>query len=168
MSESYECWAVMEKDKPFQNFSYTPRPSGPHDVDVKIICCGICASDIHQVTSGWGRTQYPIVPGHEIVGRVVAVGNEVTKFNVGDRVGVGCVVLSCFNCEQCNICDEQYCSKGRVFTYNDKYPDGNLTYGGYSKNIRVHDHFVFLKSLIILIRFLLLLYFVLVLLFLNL
>jgi len=90
-----------------------------------------------------GQTRYPIVPGHEIVGRVVAVGNEVTKFNVGDRVGVGCVVLSCFNCEQCNICDEQYCSKGRVFTYNDKYPDGNLTYGGYSKNIRVHDHFVF-------------------------
>jgi len=124
----------------FQPFSYQPKARGPNDVDIAIECCGICASDIHQVDSGWGPATYPIVPGHEIVGRVTAIGTHVSRFAVGDRVGVGPQALSCFSCSSCNEQEEQYCNK-RVFTYNSKYPDGTPTYGGYAKNIRIHENF---------------------------
>jgi len=142
-TENFECYAVKEKGSPFKHFSYKPRPQGPNDIDIKIICCGICATDIHQVNSGWGESIYPIVPGHEIIGKVISKGKDVTKFNVGDRVGVGCQCMSCFECEQCLIHDEQYCMKNRVFTSNDKFQDGRVSYGGYSKNIRCHENFTF-------------------------
>lgn len=143
MSETFNAWAVVEHGKEFVKWSYRPKALGHHDVDVKIICCGICASDIHQVDNGWGGTTYPIVPGHEIIGHVIAKGKDVTRFNVGDRVGVGAQVLSCLDCEECHNHDETYCPK-RVYTYNSKYETGENTYGGYATHIRVHEHFTFL------------------------
>jgi len=139
--ESFEGWGVLVKGNHFEKYSYKPRPRGDHDIDIKIICCGICASDIHQVDNGWGGTSYPIVPGHEIIGHVVARGKSAKKYNVGDRVGVGPQVLSCFNCQECHNHDESYCPK-RVYTYNSKYESGEKTYGGYAKHIRLHEHFV--------------------------
>jgi len=138
--EQFESWAVVEINKPFQKWSYKPKQRGENDIDIKIICCGICASDIHQVTNGWGWTHYPIVPGHEIIGIVSAKGNKATKFNIGDRVGVGPQCLSCFTCKECKRNDNSYCSKG-VYTYNGKYESGEFTYGGYAKHIRVHEYF---------------------------
>jgi len=142
--EKFEGWAVCEKGTPFKEWSYTPRPRGENDIDIKIICCGICASDVHQVNSGWGPSIYPIIPGHEIVGRVVAKGDSVTRFQVGDRVGVGAQCFSCLQkeCEQCGQHEETYCPQ-KVWTYNSKYSDGNVTYGGYAKHVRLHEAFAF-------------------------
>jgi len=141
----FEAWAVVQKGKPFEPFTYTPRPLGVDDVDVKIECCGICASDVHQVDSGWFPSTYPIVPGHEIVGVVVSKGSNVKKFNIGDRVGIGPQILCCFNkqndCEPCGTNQVHYCSR-RVWTYNSRYPDGATTYGGYAKYVRGDSHFV--------------------------
>jgi len=144
MKEKFESWAVVEKGQPFKEWSYTPHPRGGNDVDIKIICCGICASDIHQVNSGWGSTFYPIVPGHEIIGRVVAKGDNVTRFQIGDRVGVGAQCFACLRqeCGQCGQHEETYCPEN-VFTYNSRYKDGSVSYGGYAKNIRLHEAFVF-------------------------
>ncbi|MDZ7790447.1 MAG: NAD(P)-dependent alcohol dehydrogenase [Xanthomonadales bacterium] len=118
----------------------TPRPD---DVAIDIEYCGICHTDIHFVENDWGMTDYPVVPGHEIVGRVTAVGNDVEQFSVGDRVGVGCLVDSCRQCEACDEGLEQYCTGGNVLTYNgqDRH-DGSKTYGGYSESIVVSDRFV--------------------------
>lgn len=112
------------------------------DVVIDILFCGVCHSDIHQVRNEWGGTVYPCVPGHEIVGRVVKVGKDVTKFKAGDLAGVGCLVEGCRQCEHCNDGLEQYCVKGPVFTYNgkDKHT-GGVTYGGYSENIVVDERF---------------------------
>jgi len=141
--ESFEGWAVVEQGQPFRKWSYKPKERSAFDVDIKIICCGICASDVHQISNGWGGTTFPILPGHEIVGNVVWKGDSVTRFNVGDRVGVGAQCLSCLSdeCEECGNGEESYCPK-RVFTYNSKFPNGEMSYGGYAKNIRVHEHFV--------------------------
>ncbi|MEX0875924.1 MAG: NAD(P)-dependent alcohol dehydrogenase [Phycisphaerales bacterium] len=113
------------------------------DVAIDILFCGVCHSDLHFVENDWGWTIYPVVPGHEIVGRVTSVGSDVTKFKQGDIVGVGCLVDSCRQCESCNKGLEQYCTGGSVFTYNgeDKH-DGSITYGGYSDSIVVSDRFV--------------------------
>ncbi len=113
------------------------RPVGPHDVLLDVLYCGICHSDIHQIRdewSDWGPTTYPCVPGHEIVGRVSAVGEKVTKFKVGDIGGVGCMVDSCRTCDSCRADREQNCEKGATFTYNapDKHGTAPVTYGGYS------------------------------------
>ncbi len=115
----------------------------PDDVSIDIEYCGICHTDIHFVQNDWGMTDYPVVPGHEIVGRVTAVGDEVKGFKVGDRVGVGCLVDSCRQCEACEEGLEQYCTGGNVLTYNgqDRH-DGSKTYGGYSEGIVVSDRFV--------------------------
>jgi uncharacterized zinc-type alcohol dehydrogenase-like protein len=123
------------------------RAVGPQDVLLDVLYCGICHSDIHQVRdewSDWGPTMYPCVPGHEIVGRVVAVGDKVTKFKVGDIGGVGCMVDSCRTCDSCRIDREQNCEKGATFTYNapDKHGTAPMTYGGYSTRIVVTEHFV--------------------------
>jgi uncharacterized zinc-type alcohol dehydrogenase-like protein len=123
------------------------RAVGPHDVLLDVLYCGICHSDIHQVRdewADWGPTVYPCVPGHEIVGRVVAVGDKVTKFKVGDIGGVGCMVDSCRTCDPCRADREQNCEKGATFTYNapDKHNAGPTTYGGYSDKIVVTEHFV--------------------------
>jgi uncharacterized zinc-type alcohol dehydrogenase-like protein len=112
------------------------------DVLLSVEFCGICHSDIHQVRDEWGGSIFPMVPGHEIAGVVAAVGSEVGDFAVGDRVGVGCMVDSCGECEYCAAGEEQFCVKGNVQTYNARDYDGEVTYGGYSRQITVKDHFV--------------------------
>lgn len=119
------------------------RELRPDDVAIDIDYCGICHTDIHFVENDWGGTLYPVVPGHEIIGTVTAVGSEVTGFKAGDRVGVGCLVDSCRECASCDEGLEQYCEQGPTVTYNgeDRH-DGTRTYGGYSEHIVVSDRFV--------------------------
>jgi uncharacterized zinc-type alcohol dehydrogenase-like protein len=112
------------------------------DVHIDIQYCGICHSDVHQVRDEWGGSIFPMVPGHEIAGVVRAVGADVKRFSVGDRVGVGCMVDSCGECEYCLAGEEQFCVKGNVQTYNGREYDGTPTYGGYSQQIVVKDRFV--------------------------
>jgi alcohol dehydrogenase (NADP+) len=112
------------------------------DVQIEISYCGICHSDVHQARDEWGGSIFPMVPGHEIAGVVSAVGPEVRRFSVGDRVGVGCMVDSCGECEYCLAGEEQFCVKGNVQTYNGREYDGTPTYGGYSRQIVVKDRFV--------------------------
>ncbi|MDX6770362.1 MAG: NAD(P)-dependent alcohol dehydrogenase [Elusimicrobiota bacterium] len=117
------------------------RPIGPSDVLIDVDYCGICHSDIHTARGEWGGTRYPCVPGHEIVGRVNAVGSKVRRFKEGDRVGVGCMVASCGACGNCKRGLQQHCLTGATFTYNS--PDGSgHTYGGYSERIVVQESFV--------------------------
>jgi alcohol dehydrogenase (NADP+) len=124
-------------------FNFTRRDPGSHDVLIEIQYCGICHSDIHQARGEWGNSIYPMVPGHEIVGRVTHVGPRVTKFKDGDAVGVGCFVDSCRTCGSCREGLEQFCETHLVFTYNDKEMDGMTpTYGGYSNQIVVDENYV--------------------------
>ena len=113
------------------------------DIEIDILFCGVCHSDLHTARNDWGGTQYPVVPGHEIVGRVTKVGSEVTKLKVGDLAGVGCLVDSCSTCDSCKKDLEQYCLTGFTGTYNgsDKHL-GGYTFGGYSEKIVVDEHFV--------------------------
>ncbi|KAF1842829.1 alcohol dehydrogenase-like protein [Cucurbitaria berberidis CBS 394.84] len=122
--------------------SFKPKSFNPIDVDIKILACGICGSDIHTLRSGWGATHYPACVGHEIVGHVVRVGDKVTNIKLGDRVGVGAQAFSCLrnDCEECSNGLEQHCTK-MVGTYNAKYPDGSWSMGGYADYIRVPAHF---------------------------
>ncbi len=126
----------------FEQTTIERRELRPHDVLIDIKFSGICHSDIHSAFDEWGGGIFPMVPGHEIDGVVEAVGAEVTKFAVGDRVGVGCFVDSCGECEYCLSGEEQFCTKGVVQTYNSLDYDGNPTYGGYSQKIVVTDRFV--------------------------
>ena len=118
------------------------RDLRPDDVLIDIAYAGICHSDIHQAQEDWGKAIFPMVPGHEIAGVVAAVGPAVTKYQVGDRVGVGCMVDSCGECEYCQAGTEQFCVKGNIQTYNGVGFDGENTYGGYSRQIVVKDAFV--------------------------
>ncbi|WP_326762489.1 NAD(P)-dependent alcohol dehydrogenase [Streptomyces phaeochromogenes] len=118
------------------------REVGPHDVLIEIKYCGICHSDISHARSEWGEQVYPIVPGHEIAGIVTDVGSEVGRFAVGDRVGVGCLVESCRECESCLKGEEQYCLKGNTLTYGGIDKDGTITQGGYSTHVVVTEDFV--------------------------
>jgi alcohol dehydrogenase (NADP+) len=135
-------YASHSNTSPLAPFHFDRREVGPNDVAVAIDFCGICHSDIHQARNEWGNAMYPMVPGHEIVGRVVAVGSQVTKFKVGDLAGVGVTVETCMACENCKAGDEPYCTKGMVGTYNAKDYEGNITYGGYADNIVVLEHYV--------------------------
>ena len=127
---------------PFARTSIERRELRGEDVQIEIAYCGICHSDVHQARNEWGGSSFPMVPGHEIAGVVAAVGAEVKRFAVGDRVGVGCMVDSCGECEYCVAGEEQYCTKGNVQTYNGREYDGAPTYGGYSRQIVVKEHFV--------------------------
>ncbi|WP_216204944.1 NAD(P)-dependent alcohol dehydrogenase [Amycolatopsis aidingensis] len=118
------------------------RDLRPDDVLIDIAYAGICHSDIHQAKEHWGSAIFPMVPGHEIAGVVAAVGSAVTRYQVGDRVGVGCMVDSCGTCDQCREGTEQFCAKGAVMTYNGVGYDGENTYGGYSRQVVVKDSFV--------------------------
>ena len=130
-------------DKPLQSLDIERRKPGPNDVQIDIAFCGVCHSDLHTVRSEWPGTRYPCVPGHEIVGHVSAVGSAVSKFKVGDTVGVGCLVNSCQCCPSCGQGLEQYCEKGFVATYNSVIADPpGHTLGGYSQRIVVDDKFV--------------------------
>lgn len=126
----------------FEATTIERRAKRPDDVEIDISYCGICHSDVHQARDEWGGSIFPMVPGHEIAGVVTAVGDDVTRFSVGDRVGVGCMVDSCGECEYCAAGEEQFCVKGNVQTYNGREYDGTPTYGGYSQQIVVKDRFV--------------------------
>lgn len=124
-------------------WQYEPRDVRPDDIDIDVLYCGVCHTDIHFVDNDWGMTMYPVVPGHEIIGRVKAVGSAVTKFSVGDMVGVGCMVDSCRKCANCEEGLEQYCESGSTFTYNGiDRQNGRVTYGGYSERLQVSERFV--------------------------
>jgi uncharacterized zinc-type alcohol dehydrogenase-like protein len=118
------------------------REVGPRDVLIDISYCGVCHTDIHTVRGEWGERSYPLVPGHEIVGTVAAVGTEVTRYQAGDIVGVGCMVNSCRECASCRAGDEQYCVKGAIGTYGFPDVDGTFTQGGYARRIVVTEEFV--------------------------
>jgi len=123
-------------------FDFERRSLGPQDVQINILYCGICHSDIHQVRDEWGGSIFPMVPGHEIVGTVSKTGPAVKKFQEGQTVGVGCFVDSCRICDACRNGDEQYCLKGMILTYNGLDQAGNPTYGGYSQQIVVDERYV--------------------------
>jgi uncharacterized zinc-type alcohol dehydrogenase-like protein len=124
-------------------WEYEPRAPRPDDVSIEVLYCGVCHTDIHFVEDDWGMTTYPVVPGHEIIGRVTGVGSTVTEFEVGDMVGVGCLVDACRECSSCTAGLEQYCTEGPVFTYNGiDRRDGKTTYGGYSERLLVSERFV--------------------------
>lgn len=136
-------YAAPSATEPLVKTTITRRDVGPNDVEIDIAYAGICHSDIHTVRGEWGEIQYPQVVGHEIVGHVSAVGENVTKHQVGDRVGVGCMVNSCGECENCVAGEEQYCLKGNTGTYTSVDPaDGSITQGGYSQAVVVNEDFV--------------------------
>jgi uncharacterized zinc-type alcohol dehydrogenase-like protein len=134
--------ATFGPGEPFKATTINRRDLGPRDVLIEIKYCGICHSDIHTARGEWGSVNYPLVPGHEIAGIVADVGSEVTKFAVGDRVGVGCMVDSCGECDNCRKGEEQYCLKGNTLTYADIDKYGQRTQGGYSTHIVVTEDFV--------------------------
>jgi alcohol dehydrogenase (NADP+) len=139
-----KAFAAFDAESPFAPFDFQRRDPGPRDVAIDILFCGVCHSDLHTARGEWGGTLYPCVPGHEIVGRVAAVGSEVTDLAVGDLAGVGCMVDSCRTCASCQAGEEQYCEgTGFVGTYNgpDKHLGGH-TFGGYSDHIVVDRDFV--------------------------
>jgi alcohol dehydrogenase (NADP+) len=136
-------YAAHSPTTPLEPFEFERRMPGPRDVQLDILCCGVCHSDLHQVRNEWQGTTFPIVPGHEIVGRVVRTGDQVSKFKVGDLAAVGCMVDSCRTCPNCRAGLEQYCDIELTLTYNS--PDrksGGMTYGGYSDRIVVDQDFV--------------------------
>ena len=136
-------YAARDKQSPLGSFDFERREVGPKDVLIDIQFCGVCHSDLHQVRDEWGGSIYPMVPGHEIVGRVAKVGAQVKKFKAGDLAGVGCMVDSCRECNSCREGEEQYCDRGQtVLTYNSRAKDGSPTYGGYSNNIVCDEAFV--------------------------
>ncbi|MER5440235.1 NAD(P)-dependent alcohol dehydrogenase [Streptomyces sp. NPDC002790] len=141
MTTTVAAYAAPSAKAPLERTTIERRTVGEHDVLIDIKFAGICHSDIHQVREGWGEAIFPMVPGHEIAGVVEAVGAGVTKFKVGDRVGVGCMVDSCGECEPCKTGFEQHCVKGNVQTYNGVGKDGEPTYGGYSQKVVVSDAF---------------------------
>jgi len=136
-------YAAASPDAPMAPWSFDRRDLRDNDVAIAITHCGVCHSDLHQARNDWGWSQYPVVPGHEIVGVVSAVGPGVTKYKEGDRVAVGCMVDSCQSCDQCDKGEEQLCRHGNTQTYNGKdRHDGSPTYGGYSNAIVVREEFV--------------------------
>jgi uncharacterized zinc-type alcohol dehydrogenase-like protein len=134
-------YAAPAAKAPLARTTIERRPVGAFDVLIDIKFAGICHSDIHQARDGWSEGNFPMVPGHEIAGVVSEVGSAVTKFAVGDRVGVGCMVDSCRECENCRAGLEQYCLQGHVGTYNDLDKNGAPTYGGYSTQVVVDENF---------------------------
>jgi len=138
-----KAYAAQNEHTPLAPWTFDRRDVGPHDVQFDITFCGVCHSDLHQIRNDWFPGIFPMVPGHEIVGRVVKVGDHVKKFKVGDQAGIGCMVDSCRVCENCKNDLEQYCLKGSTYTYNGLERDGKTpTYGGYSNTIVVHEDFV--------------------------
>ena len=138
-----KAYAAQSATTPLAPFNLERRNPGPNDVEIDILFCGVCHTDIHLLKNDWGFSIYPMVPGHEIVGKVVSVGNTVKKFRVGDTAGVGCLVDSCRECENCKEGLEQYCQGGMVLTYSGLEKDGKtVTQGGYSTKIVVDERFV--------------------------
>lgn len=139
---SVQGYAAYQAQSPLAPYSFQRREVGPKEILIDIHYCGICHSDIHQVRDEWGGAVFPMVPGHEIAGIITQIGSQVSKFKVGDRVGVGCMVESCRECRSCKEGEEQYCEKGPHFTYNSVEKDGKTpTQGGYSTAIVVNEDF---------------------------
>lgn len=138
-----QAYAAFNATEPLAAFSFETRATGPRDVRIEILYCGVCHSDIHSARNEWGGAHYPLVPGHEIVGRVIETGSEVSQFKAGDLAGVGCMVDSCGDCENCHADLEQFCLNGFTGTYNaaDK-KSGGYTFGGYAQQIVVDEAFV--------------------------
>ncbi len=138
-----KAYGTVAADAPLKQMDIQRRNATAKDIEIEILYCGVCHSDLHTAKNDWGFTTYPAVPGHEIVGKVTKVGNEVTKLKVGDFAAVGCLVDSCKTCDNCKQDLEQYCSNGWIGTYNgeDKHL-GGMTFGGYSENIVVDEDFV--------------------------
>ncbi len=138
-----KAFAAQNATSPLGPFSLSRREPGPKDVQMQILFCGVCHTDIHFARNEWGVTVFPCVPGHEIVGRVTKTGANAKKFKEGDLVSVGCMVDSCRECENCKEGNEQYCDKGTVWTYNGpEKQTGGITYGGYSDSVVVDEDFV--------------------------
>ncbi len=136
-------YAVQDAKSNLAPWNFERREVGPHDVQFDIQFCGVCHSDLHQIKDDWGGSIFPMVPGHEIVGKVLKVGSHVKKFKVGDLAGTGCLVDSCRTCENCEEGLEQFCLNGSTATYNSLEQDKKTpTYGGYSNTIVVHEDFV--------------------------
>ncbi|MEY2333859.1 NAD(P)-dependent alcohol dehydrogenase [Acidithiobacillus ferrianus] len=137
-----KAYAAQSASSPLAPHEIRRREPGPEDVQIEILYCGVCHSDLHTARNEWKNTLYPSVPGHEIVGRVVAVGKEVKGFRIGDFAGVGCMVDSCGHCASCHEGEEQYCANGFTGTYNGPVFGGENTYGGYSQSVVVKESFV--------------------------
>src|SRR4051794_6500946 len=142
-AKEVKAFGTEAAEAPLDQLNINRRKATPHDVEIDILYCGVCHSDLHTARNEWHGTIYPCVPGHEIVGKIVSVGDHVIKFKVGDLAAVGCLVDSCRECEYCKEGLEQYCEEGNTQTYNspDKYL-GTQTYGGYSESLVVSEDFV--------------------------
>jgi alcohol dehydrogenase (NADP+) len=137
-----KAYAAPDAVSPVAPFSFDRREPGAHDVQIEILYCGVCHSDLHQIRNEWGNSIYPMVPGHEIVGRVTKTGSHVTRFKTGDLAGIGCFIDSCRSCPSCLAGEEQYCDNGMTGTYNSYERDGKTpTYGGYSTQIVVDEKY---------------------------
>nr|ABX75855.1 cinnamyl alcohol dehydrogenase [Acacia auriculiformis x Acacia mangium] len=134
-------WAARDPTGILSPYTFNLRNTGPDDVYIKVHYCGICHSDLHQIKNDLGMSNYPMVPGHEVVGEVIEVGSNVTKFKVGEVVGAGLIVGSCRNCRACKSDIEQYCGK-KIWNYNDVYTDGKPTQGGFAETMIVDQNFV--------------------------
>lgn len=147
--ETFQGFMINElgKYQDFKKQEFKPKKFGDNDVDIQIECCGVCGSDVHTITGGWGDAPTPIAVGHEVVGKAIKVGSKVSTVKVGDRVGVGAQIWSCLKCPQCKSDNENYCPH-QVDTYGAPYPkevdpDETISQGGYSSHIRAHEYFVF-------------------------
>ncbi|WP_424191750.1 NAD(P)-dependent alcohol dehydrogenase [Ampullimonas aquatilis] len=136
-------YAAQTAQTPLTPFTFERRQPGPTDIQIEILYCGVCHSDLHTARNEWHNTTFPAVPGHEIIGRIIQVGEKVKKFKIGQMAGVGCMVDSCQTCASCAEGLEQYCENGFIATYNspDKH-SGGITYGGYANQIVVDEKFV--------------------------
>jgi uncharacterized zinc-type alcohol dehydrogenase-like protein len=135
-------YAALNAETPLAPFSFQRREPGATELAIEILFCGVCHSDLHMSRNEWGNALYPMVPGHEIVGRVISIGNAITKFKVGDIAAIGVAIDSCRDCAKCNIGEEQYCLNGMTLTYSavDRV-DGTITMGGYSNNYVVDERY---------------------------
>jgi len=142
-SVTFNGLGAYEKAGDVKPLSYNPPKLADNFVDIEISHCGICGSDIHTIDSGWGPTTYPVIVGHEIIGKVLAVGSAVKHVKVGDRVGVGAQCGACMKCYECGQRCENHCSKDLIWTYNSAYPDGQVSMGGYADRVRCQADFAF-------------------------
>jgi len=126
----------------FKKQEFKVKPFGEWDIDIAVDACGVCGSDVHTITGGWGEIEAPLCVGHEVIGRAVKIGDKVTEVKLGDRVGVGAQVSACLKCKQCKSDNENYCPE-QIDTYGAPYPDGSISQGGFAGHIRVHEYFVF-------------------------
>ncbi|MCJ1473260.1 hypothetical protein MMC13_001911 [Lambiella insularis] len=142
--ETFEGFRIKDHDNwsHFEKQEYKPKPFEDRDIDIKIDACGVCGSDVHTITGGWGDSPLPLCVGHEVIGRAVKVGDKVTTVKVGDRVGVGAQIKACLECKNCKSDNENYCPD-QIDTYGAPYPDGTISQGGYASHIRAHEYFTF-------------------------